>query len=382
MIDASRLDEIPTRDQALWPYVEKLRIWSSLSAENAVNGKETEFRVGANTLIVDSWEQDQMRAHFGEAGEPVEGVHRTEATARLTSLALALVTKVLGDIEELRIAVDHHDRVFRVQAELMLDVAMSRALIVEVQAEVEIAIREGHVATAKCLTDLRHKLQRAAEIARGRIAKAEAQLASFRSAKILEEGGQLNSVEEPESSVDEGASSPVADRLEELSPAETLREAHREERDARLKVRRAQLAKLQAALPTSTGTLTLAFFIALGAWIGMAYLPTLKQQTRPVPILGAQEFRPTVEELFAAWQARPPSLYLQAHDGRWSELSRVERSVTLDEIAGRASVLGYNGMVVTDSAGRPLAQWLRERGVLVYPDPPESPAADPAPQHP
>lgn len=376
-------DPRPPRDQALWPYLEKLRIWSEIQAESAGSGLDVEFRVGEHAVLVESWESGQLRAGFRaeEAGDaPSE-------TARLTTTALALVTKILSDIEELRLAVENHDRVFRAQAELMLDAAMGRALTQEIQSETERQVRDGRVEVAKSLTDLRHKVKRAADIARSRIADAEQRVAALRGPGPAP--GVADAADAADASGAAGAQAAEAgtgaavrvDRelLVEADPAEELREAHRRERERRLAEELRRRERLRAMLPSRTGTLALAFAMVASAWFGLAWLPHQRAAELRLPAIGAQAFQYRTAKLFEAVRPFPPSLYITMRESTWEGLSRLEQEQVLDEAARVVSVRGYRGVLISGETGRPLGQWLRERGALILPRGEEPDGRSPAP---
>lgn len=344
------------RERELWPYVQKLRDWCEISEELRPRVEAAEIRIGPNALVVQPWERAQVARVLAPDHQEIP------RHARLTAQGVALLTKCLHDMEQIRFSGHGAIDVFAVQADLMLDIAIGESLARELQEEVERSVVSGGVEQAKLLTEFRNKMLRGVALTRQRIAEAERGLAELRAAVRLDERADLEALS---LAIDRRAAERPApdfdsEALGELDPAQELRLAHERERNARLEAERRRLERLRAALPTRSGTLFIAFALALAAWGGIA-LPPLLEQPRLVPIgRDALQFR--TAERIASVTAFPPSLYLEVEAETWEGMSEIERLTMIEEVGHVCTTHGYSGALLRDPRGRPLAQWLRTRG--------------------
>ena len=345
----------PTRETELWPYVEKLRAWSDLQMAIDEGGQEieTEIHVGGQTLIVQPWERRQVRRTFTAEEDELP------AYVRQIAQGMALMTKCLSDLDRLRSADNDANPIFRIQADLMLDTVIGRSMAKEIDATVRVLRQVGEPGIADEMGAFRDKLLRAVTIASRGVVQAERDLAERR-AQALE--AEARDVEALSREIDAAAPGRHRDRplLEEVSPAEEMRLAHEREREARLTALRQRRERMRAALPTRTGTLAIAFVISALLWSTLTLVPQLQQ--RDIPVVTGEDFSWGTAQTLSSIVARPPSLFATVTLSDWSRLSEQERLLLIEELGNRIAVLGYEGAYLSDGAGRPLGQWLRQRG--------------------
>lgn len=344
------------RERELWPYVVKLRDWCEISEELRSAVEPAEIRIGANTLVVQPWERAQVNSVLDPGDEEIP------RHARLTAQGVALMTKCLHDMEQIRFSGQGAVDVFAVQADLMLDIAVGEGLARDLQHEVEQSVLGGDVEQAKLLTDFRNKLLRGVALTRQRIAEAERGLAELRAAVRLDERADIEalSVAIDRRAAERPARDLDTEALGELDPAAELRLAHEREREARIEAERRRLDALRAAIPTRSGTLFIAFAVTFAAWVWLA-LPQRLDRERLTPI-GRDDLQFRTAEQIASVVAYPPSLYLEVDARVWEGLSEIERQTMIEEVGHVGSTHGYSGALIRDGSGRPLARWLRSRG--------------------
>ena len=359
--DEGARDMGPTRETALWPYVEKLRAWRDLRAEieagpmrEGERRSERRIHVGEQTLVVHAWEHRQLDMTFDAGAESIPPF------ARQVAQGLALLTKCLDDLDRLRLAPDRAQEIYQLQAELMLDQMIGRTLAEELSSEIE-RLEEGGHAEADRVRGFRDKLHRGVEIAARGVAEAERELAELRTRAVLQTADELDDL----SSQIESAAPPVRRRtsveeLEELDPAAELRIAQQREREARLAALRRRRERLLEQMPSRTGTLALAFLAATLIWAYVAVVP--RWQESPVGTVTLEDLRYRSAERVATFDALPPSLFVTVERRDWEAMPPIERQLLIDDIGDAIGVAGFTGAFVQDEASVPLARWSRERG--------------------
>jgi len=60
-----------------------------------------------------------------------------------------------------------------------------------------------------------------------------------------------------------------------------------------------------------------------------------------------------------------PSLYVDIDEAAWAELPHVHKWRQVEQVAELAGPKGYDGVLLRTEGGRPLAQWLRGRGIAL-----------------
>ena len=103
---------------------------------------------------LDPWESDRIRIFLESGQEPDDGC------SPLLAHGVALLLKSAADIDKMMSSVDpSEDRLYALQAELMLDTAIGMALLREAQKAQNDLVRGGETAEAKKLSRFQHKLR-------------------------------------------------------------------------------------------------------------------------------------------------------------------------------------------------------------------------------
>ena len=112
-------------------------------------------------------------------------------------------------------------------------------------------------------------------------------------------------------------------------------------------------------LPSRTEALVTLLGILVFAWVGLTSMPGLIDSG--IPEVTAGDLLPS--GAIRSLEARPPSLYVTVEPTAWLLLGAEKKRRI---VAGISSVLltnGYTGALLTTPDGRPVAQWLSQRGV-------------------
>jgi hypothetical protein len=350
----------PQRERALNPYLEKLRAWNEAGADAGDPTRAARIRVGKHAVTVRSWERARIREAFhpDEAGP---------SWARLLAQGVALLTKSLVDVEQLRR--DPHlplEAMYRLQAELMLDTAIGMALLRETQDAIDGLVVAGDLGQAKQLTEFRNKVARMVNGIKRMLSETERQQAENLA-------GLASQSETPDKS-----DSP--DTLKQLSRAIDEAEEQPVGWSAIRKRRRPTTVVLPVRVPTRTEILGTMLFLAVAAWLVFIKVPA--KMTEPPKQL--TRWATASPDLYERFDVRYPSLFVTMAPGTWESLSDEARDDLLKNLAGLAKDFDYTGLLIRTVEGRPVAHWLEVSGASMIeageePPPPPEPEVAPGP---
>lgn len=293
--------------------------------------------VDEGAIAVSPWVAARVAAFATTDDDPID---------RVVAHGVALMLRCKLDLARLHAATETR-QLFVVQGELMLDVAVGSSMAREVQKHIDAMLAAGRVADSRDLSAFQHELRNAVSRTRTSIGESERQ----RAAAISEEMDRHGT--------------PEADEAAELPSAERRRSVRRP-RVRQVPVVLAPPPQRKAPFGVAS-LLALMFFVLAGtAWYlgtqrgvepeaaATAAVATGDQLAMRAEVTRVQDRHPhvvvTVEESF--WEARDPEARLQ-----WArELSR-------DAARG-----GYQGLVVREPRGRPLAEWVRGGETRLMPD--------------
>jgi hypothetical protein len=108
-----------------------------------------------------------------------------------------------------------------------------------------------------------------------------------------------------------------------------------------------------------TAILSAAFVLSAAIWAATVWLPSTLREDPPRVSLSSLEDTDVV----LAIVARPPSLYVDVDGAAWDALTHVQKRRRIEQVADVVSPVGFDGVLLRDESGRPVAQWIRGRGV-------------------
>lgn len=326
---------VKQRAQALNRYLRRLR------EPDAASGAA---RSMLHELRADSW----TRAKLERGDSPIDdgGVDGRELVAH----GCAFLVKCHADLNALRTTTEP-DRaaLYTAQAELMLDVAIGKALLRELQPAIDQEVKAGDMAGAKGFTQFGHRLRKGVASAQAVISRA--------GRSDAERLADAMTGQPRETDPDAGALDQVARRIGNKHDQATRKRSLRE----------AALAQIR--LPSRTETLVAALACSLLIWAGLVQLPAfLDREPRSIVV---EDYADTsVLEVVA----RPPSLYVTLDAATWGSADPATRDALLSKVVSVPLVDDdYRGALIKTSDGRPVAVWTRGGGIralaIVEPSP-------------
>jgi hypothetical protein len=315
------------RQTALASYLEQIEGWRVEHPEPPLH-QSTEIALGGGKLFLEGPEVGLI-------------VQPTPPGACDLAEGFALLAKSADDLTQL-MRVSNEGELYTAQAKLMLDYALGMALMGETQNRVEGFVAAGDVAQAKALSRLRHRLSYALYEVNREIADSERKRAETLFACLTDETDETD-----------------ARRSHEVPASIAKARVGVDERPG-LRDRRRRRRKAAAKRTGLTGTSFLA--IALGGaailWLGQFVVPRALNVEPPILDRSAFSGIAGVRSV----EARPPSLFLQVDDNTWSELSETERRGVVQRVSRKLARHDYRGALIETTQGRPVAQWLADRG--------------------
>jgi len=321
------------RQPALDPYVERLH---RHFAESEASSLQDGIDVAGRRVVVEPWIGEAIRDSlaFGLGGD---------AHFALLTQAIALRMKIVRDASHLKRELTGPTReLYVVQAELMLDTAMTMALLREIQQAIDDEVRAGQMDRAKQWTQLKHSMHGAATGLKSTLADSER-----RRADVLTD----DLTDQPASAAQTAAPNRYAPMMQKLAAQEA-------ERKRLAQVRRRAL-KVLDHLPSRTELLVASLAIAVAVWLGFVKLP--EHFRAPLPVLAVKDFPRS--DGFLEIEARPPSLYVTLDSAAWSTMSREQRTQLVRTASSVLLTNDYTGAWMRTVDGRPVAQWLSGSGV-------------------
>jgi hypothetical protein len=348
--------------QALVPYLERIRAWCS---ERQLDGAAGPTRLSAGERSVQFDPPEFALIHHSSLVGGGTGREGADLPARVAATLL----KSGEDRSRLQKQRDPGSTIAGdPMADLLLDRTLGAALLVEIQEHTDALVAGGQMEQAKLFSKLTHRVWRM-------VAELEKQISEARSAG----GDELASPVEDRSLAAGTAgrtSPPLAGPLE---PTEA---------ESQIELDRVVEHALDASFapgppgpgtrrpragPSTTVLLLGALVLTSLAWIGMS---TLGARGKGEPAgLTLEAFDGALAEI----ETRPPSLYGTVERARWEALDAGARSEVVERVAEVLNRHGYRGALLRTEDGVPVAQWLKQRGVLLL-EPRESPR--PAPRRP
>jgi hypothetical protein len=257
---------------------------------------------------------------------------------------------------------------------LVTTVAVGRALIEELQRDLNRLIGNGKLADAKSLSALRTKVVQCASSLEQRLGERDLDQVQQRVPWLIDEDAEVQAEVDIEVAVEHRPSEPVAAVLEEAEPevaswasygeAEPLREgqlppwlsgepvadpaAGRPAADGPEAGRRDRVKQL---------LMLLAVIIAMYA---VVMYPRLSRPAGP-PILTLKQFSHL--EIVRGITARPPSLFVRLDAEGWRTSPPDARRELLVEIGNIVDGAGYSGFHARTSDGVTVGQWMKSSGV-------------------
>jgi hypothetical protein len=236
---------------------------------------------------------------------------------------------------------DDEQKLYGLEAQLMLDLGIAMALCRELQQAVDEAVRKGDVRLAKQLTRFRHEVRKTASEAKTVLAETEQRRAHALSDVLTD-----------------------APRDDEFTPgdAELQRLAWKAGSDhdkAKSEQSRQRAQRLAVWLPSRTEALVTLLGILVAAWVGLTSMPGMIDHG--IPEVAAGDLLPT--GAIRSLEARPPSLYVTVEPTAWLPLEVEEKRRIVGGISSVLLTNGYTGALLTTPDGRPVARWLSQRGV-------------------
>jgi hypothetical protein len=323
----------PTRRKAIEPYLEKLERLLSHSTG------PLEIRLYESQLTLDPWEAEKLRLSLaGDGGQ-------RESCALMVVQGAALLLKSAADIDGMMSAVDpSEDRLYALQAELMLDTAIGMALLREMQKVQDDLVRDGDVTSAKRLSKFQHKMRSALADVKKTIGESEQERAELISDSLTDQPRQ-ETVSLDGMLLDRAA----ARAAEEYERAK--------KRDSVAGKARAAMAKL----PSRTDLLMYTFALTLAIWLGAVKLPQIIKIE--LPILTKADFPQAAA--FLKVEAKPPSVFIDVDAVAWRAMDE-SKKIALVEMTGEVLAAGeYAGALLRTERGKPLAQWMSSRGAVL-----------------
>lgn len=334
----------PGRLRVLQPFFNRLRQWNERVPGASQNLPATVL-IGTQRLAVDPWERHVISEWSGVQGPP-------EQTPLLLEV-LACVAKTLSDTE--RLCTDRNpnrDELYRLQAEIMLDSAIGTALLREVRRTVEESVAAGTHRETRRWASLQQRLRQAVSRAMQRLEQSEHQRVHALADTLTDvpaEQHKPESTEDVLKQIERDLERPPAQpRAPVRSPAPDVEPPQPELRPA-----------VPVSLPLRTVALAAVFSISFFLWAGIAWLsrsPAEVALAQPLSDVGRTG-------LFADPISRHPSLFLEVDGAAWSAMSHQEKWRAVKSASEVASRSDYAGILVRDENDRPLAQWLRGRGI-------------------
>jgi hypothetical protein len=343
---------IQARQRAIAPYIEKLEeLYTRWIGDGAAAGP-LEIRLYESLLTLDPWESDRIGIYLSRHHEP------DDSCSLIIGQGVALQFKSAADIDQLMSATDlSEERLYALQAELMLDTAIGMALLREAQKAQNDLVRDGETGEAKKLSRFQHKLRNSLADVRRLIGESERERADLVTDGLTDEPRQ------------EGAS---------LDKMTLDRAAARAAEDyERLKVQKIKQKTLAALskLPSRTDILVYGFLLSMALWLGAVKLPQISR-IEPHQLTLA-DFKGG--EIFLRVDAKPPSLFMEVDAAAWNRLNAANRLKLIETTGSVLAANGYTGVLLRTERNRPLAQWLRGRGAtLIESDEAASAPAQPA----
>lgn len=328
----------PARQRAIAPYLVKLeQLYAQWAEEHHTDGS-MEIRLYESLLSLDPWETEQIRI-FIENGRMPDAGHTV-----ILSQGVALLIKCAADIHSMMSAVgSSEERLYTLQAELMLDTAIGQALLRETQKAQSDLVRGGDVEQARKLSSFQHKLRNSLIIAKKMIGESERERAEQITDHLTAEPRQ------------ESAS------LDKLTMDSAAARAAEDFERAKARDLKSRARAALSSLPSRTDFLIYCFLLVMAVWLGAVKLPQISRIGPPS--LALEDFHGN--GIFLDVDAKPPSLFMKVDAAAWRELDAGKR-LALVEMAGDVlAANGYSGALFMTGRNRPLAQWLKEGGATI-----------------
>jgi hypothetical protein len=339
-VTVQRPDAAAASRRALTPYVEALRAWHTVQSQAADPDCALSLQVGDEPFEVGVWERSQLELFFAAGGEA------PHAHENLIGYSLALVTKCAMDLERLAQPPEGGDR-YELEAHLMIDQDLGRGFLVELDRWIEESVGSGQSRRAARLSPLRHRLARSVTEIRRALAPPESVATVVPPEPVCADA--------PPTGVDRAPSRREAFRRDPAVPHAARGDAERP---------RAPGLPRTAAAPRSRGRrargILLGFVAA--AWLASWIPGSLRPE---VPVLSHAEIRASGPWLAAV--SRHPSLFVTVDAAAWAGLSDAQRLERVELLSSMLRRRGFEGALLASTDGRPVAQWLRGRGVELLP---------------
>jgi len=320
------------RLRSLEGHVEHLRNFLVSQTGAAGSLSPLELPAVGSELTLEPWLVARLREEFAATATDEAGV--------LTQ-SVALLIKCRIDSDRLATTGKRDEKLYAVEAELMLDLGVGLALSRELQQLVDETVRRGDVQTAKQLSRFHHTVRAASQNARGALAAKELERA---------EAWTDSLTEIPQAA----AVRPGDAELQRL--AWQAGDDHDRER---LRAFRSRTLSLAAWLPSRTESLVALLGILLTAWLCVVSLPEMLSTPPPSVTLDDLPSRGVIVEV----ESRQPSLYATIDAGAWNALDDVGRRRVVRNLSSLLLTYGYTGTLLRRPDGRPVARWLGQRGV-------------------
>ncbi len=337
-------EAVQLRRQALSPFLEQFREWSSqLQDPQAV---PCFAEIAARSIDLGCWERSVLKQACADERPDRRALEMLgEGVAyQVRSLdLLGLFTH--GPMPPPAELPQFLDR-------LVTDVAVGMALADELRWEVDDLISRGQLVHAKPLSEFRNKIVKCLDELKERVGATELEQAEQRAPTFLAlERRPAPEWEPPQ--LEEDAEVPTWAAFGPGRPEPAL-PPQPKPRDS---------TPASTALPTADGRPRIKpLLYALAALTLLYGVITLSRPPEPqLAVLSLERFShlPAVQRI----KARPPSLFVTLHPDRWSELSAAERQELLAQIGRIASGVGYSGAHVRTDRGASVGQWMSKTGV-------------------
>ena len=305
-----------------------------------------EFEQGA--IAVGPWVAQQVIG-FADAAEIDD-----EAVETAVAQAVSLMVKCKVDLARCRSLESAGER-FQIQAELMLDLAVGTALVRRLQQCSDAALAEGEHESVHALSKLQHELRNGILRARQAIGESErvhAQQIADDLFPLVEDGPEeADSAQTAEGAGgDSGAAEAMSKTAADIAEADGSR---RPSRPAPKVVLRDQAPSAGSGARWQFLALLM---VAVAVWGGVQRFrgegATEQPATRSV---ATASFGTAPGVVFV--QDRHPYVVLSVDAPFWDERDVEARLGWVQELVGQAESRGYQGLVVRNAAGQPLAEW-------------------------
>ena len=347
---APRTDSaVQLRHQALAPFLEQFREWSSQLRDPRTIPHSAE--IAAHPMDLGCWERSVLQqacAADSRDGRAVELLAEGVAYQARCLYVVGLFTHgPMPPPSELPQFLD----------QLVTDVAVGMALADELQREINEMISDGRRANTKPLSEFCDKIVRCLAELRERVGAAELEQAERRVATLvaIDLRAEQASRKQAARLLEEELEAPSwaafgSGRPEPESPPQPVEDETPVPAERPAATLRSQVRPLLYVLA------------ALTVLYGLVMLPRIGGDRLPVLTLEQFAHLEAVQRI----RARPPSLFVTVRPDRWHQLSPAERRDLVTEIGRIANGVEYSGVHVRTTGGPSVGQWLKKTGVQIW----------------